>query len=171
MWAAQFFKVKYPRQFISSGGLGTMGFGFPAAMGAKVACPDKEVIDIAGDGSFLMNIQELATCVHYKIPVKVFILNNGYLGMVRQWQQLFYKERYSATCIGCEKMSFEKIAKGFGAIGSTVEKPSEVEDAFKLVKENYDVPVVVDFRVDFKANVLPMVPPGKGLKDIIEVEV
>lgn len=168
MWAAQFFKVKHPRQFISSGGLGTMGFGFPAAMGAKVACPDKEVIDIAGDGSFLMNIQELATCVHYEIPVKVFIMNNGYLGMVRQWQQLFYRERYSATCIGCEKISFEKIANGFGAVGITVEKASEIEDAFKLVKENSDVPVVVDFRVDFQANVLPMVPPGKGLKDIIE---
>ncbi len=168
MWAAQFFKVKHPRQFISSGGLGTMGFGFPAAMGAKVACPDKEVIDIAGDGSFLMNIQELATCVHYEIPVKVFIMNNGYLGMVRQWQQLFYRERYSATCIGCEKISFERIAKGFGALGITVEKPSEVEDAFKFVKDNSDVPVVVDFRVEFQANVFPMVPPGKGLKDIIE---
>jgi acetolactate synthase-1/2/3 large subunit len=168
MWAAQFFKVKHPRQFISSGGLGTMGFGFPAAIGAKVACPDKEVIDIAGDGSFLMNIQELATCVHYEIPVKVFILNNGYLGMVRQWQQLFYRERYSATCIGCEKISFERIAKGFGALGITVEKPSEVEDAFKFVKDNSDVPVVVDFRVEFQANVFPMVPPGKGLKDIIE---
>lgn len=168
MWAAQFFKVKYPRQFISSGGLGTMGFGFPAAMGAKVACPDREVIDIAGDGSFLMNIQELATCVHYEIPVKVFILNNGYLGMVRQWQQLFYRERYSATCIGCEKISFEKIAKGFGALGITVEKASEVEDAFRIIKENKDVPVVVDFRVDFQANVFPMVPPGKGLKDIID---
>ncbi|MDI9610051.1 MAG: acetolactate synthase large subunit [Archaeoglobales archaeon] len=168
MWSAQFFKVKYPRQFISSGGLGTMGFGFPAAMGAKVACPDKEVIDLAGDGSFLMNIQELATCVHYEIPVKIFIMNNGYLGMVRQWQQLFYKERYSATCIGCEKVSFENIAKGFGAIGITVEKPSEVVDAFKVVKENKDVPVVVDFKVDFQANVFPMVPPGKGLKDIID---
>jgi acetolactate synthase-1/2/3 large subunit len=170
MWAAQFFKVKYPRQFISSGGLGTMGFGFPAAMGAKVACPDKDVIDIAGDGSFMMNIQELATCVHYEIPVKVFILNNGYLGMVRQWQQLFYRERYSATCIGCEKISYEKIARGFGAMGITVEKPSEVEDALKIVKENSDIPAVVDFRVDFDANVLPMVPPGKSLKDIIEVD-
>ena len=124
MWAAQYFKVKYPNQFITSGGLGTMGFGFPAAIGAQVACPDKVVIDIAGDGSFLMNIQELATCVFYNIPVKVLILNNGYLGMVRQWQQLFYKERYSATCIGCKDTSFEEIAKGFGAVGMTVEKPS-----------------------------------------------
>ncbi len=170
MWTAQYFKVKHPRQFITSGGLGTMGFGFPAAMGAKVACMDKEVIDIAGDGSFLMNIQELATCVHYNIPVKVFILNNGYLGMVRQWQELFYRERYSATCIGCEKVSFEKIAEGFGAVGITVEKPSDVLDALKQAKEINDAPVVVDFRVDYQAKVLPMVPPGKSLKDIIDEE-
>ena len=170
MWTAQYFKVKHPRQFITSGGLGTMGFGFPAAMGAKVACMDKEVIDIAGDGSFLMNIQELATCVHYNIPVKVFILNNGYLGMVRQWQELFYRERYSATYIGCEKVSFEKIAEGFGAVGITVEKPSDVLDALKQAKEINDAPVVVDFRVDYQAKVLPMVPPGKSLKDIIDEE-
>uniref|UniRef100_A0A7J2TJF6 Acetolactate synthase n=1 Tax=Archaeoglobus fulgidus TaxID=2234 RepID=A0A7J2TJF6_ARCFL len=170
MWAAQYFKVKHPKQFITSGGLGTMGFGFPAAIGAKIACMDKEVIDIAGDGSFLMNIQELATCVYYNIPVKVFILNNGYLGMVRQWQELFYRERYSATCIGCEKFSFEKIAEGFGAVGMTVEKPSEVLDALKQAKEINDAPVVVDFRVDYQAKVLPMVPPGKGLKEIIDEE-
>ena len=169
MWAAQYFKVKYPRQFITSGGLGTMGFGFPAAIGAKMAKPYKDVIDIAGDGSFLMNIQELATCVQYGITVKVLILNNGYLGMVRQWQQLFYKERYSASCIGCKEMSFEKIAEGFGAIGITVEKPSEVEDALKTAKKT-DAPVVVDFRVDQVANVFPMVPPGASLKDVIDEE-
>ncbi|RLE46233.1 MAG: acetolactate synthase large subunit [Candidatus Methanomethylicota archaeon] len=169
MWTAQYFKVKYPRQFITSGGLGTMGFGFPAAMGAQVAFPDKTVIDIAGDGSFMMNIQELATCVHYNIPVKVLVLNNGYLGMVRQWQQLFYKERYSATCIGCESVVFEKIAKGFGAAGITVEKPGDVEDALKEAKD-IDGPVVIDFRVDPVANVFPMVPPGAGLNEVIDEE-
>ncbi len=169
MWAAQFFKVKYPRQFITSGGLGTMGFGFPAAMGAQVAFPEKTVIDIAGDGSFFMNIQELATCVSYEIPVKVLVLNNGYLGMVRQWQELFYKERYSATCIGCEETGFEAIARGFGAIGITVERPSDVDDALKEAKE-IDAPVVIDFRVDYQANVFPMVPPGAALNEIIDEE-
>lgn len=169
MWAAQFFKVKYPRQFITSGGLGTMGFGFPAAIGAQVAFPEKTVIDIAGDGSFFMNIQELATCVNYEIPVKVLVLNNGYLGMVRQWQELFYKERYSATCIGCEETGFEAIARGFGAIGITVERPSDVDDALKEAKE-IDAPVVIDFRVDYQANVFPMVPPGAALNEIIDEE-
>ncbi len=170
MWAAQYFKVKHPRQFITSGGLGTMGFGFPAAIGAQVAFPDKTVIDIAGDGSFLMNIQELATCVFYALPVRVFVLNNGYLGMVRQWQQLFYKERYSATCIGCRDTNFEKIAKGFGAVGITVEKASEVEDVLREIKD-IDAPVVVDFRVDYLANVFPMVPPGAALNEVIDEEV
>lgn len=169
MWAAQFFKIKYPRQFITSGGLGTMGFGFPAAIGAQVAFPEKTVIDIAGDGSFFMNIQELATCVSYEIPVKVLVLNNGYLGMVRQWQELFYKERYSATCIGCEETGFEAIARGFGAIGITVERPSDVDDALKEAKE-IDAPVVIDFRVDYQANVFPMVPPGAALNEIIDEE-
>ncbi len=170
MWAAQYFKVKHPRQFITSGGLGTMGFGFPAAIGAQVAYPNKTVIDIAGDGSFFMNIQEIATCVYYSLPVRVFILNNGFLGMVRQWQQLFYRERYSATCIGCREHSFEKIAQGFGAVGMTVEKPSEVEDVLREVKD-IDDPVIVDFRVDQYANVLPMVPPGKALHEVIDEEV
>ena len=169
MWAAQFFKVKYPRQFITSGGLGTMGFGFPAAIGAQVAFPEKTVIDIAGDGSFFMNIQELATCVKYEIPVKVLVLNNGYLGMVRQWQELFYRERYSATCIGCEKTGFEAIARGFGAIGMTIESPSDVDDALREAKE-IDAPVVIDFRVDYQANVFPRVPPGAALNEIIDEE-
>jgi acetolactate synthase-1/2/3 large subunit len=171
MWAAQYFKVKHPRQFISSGGLGTMGFGFPAAMGAQVAFPNKTVVDIAGDGSFLMNIQELATCVDYRIPVKVFILNNMFLGMVRQWQQLFYDERYSATCLRCKEMSFEKIVEGFGGIGMTVEKPSEVEDALKEAFEINEVPVVIDFRVERLENVYPMVPAGGTLNEILNGEV
>lgn len=171
MWAAQYFKVKYPRQFISSGGLGTMGFGFPAAMGAQVACPERTVVDIAGDGSFLMNIQELATCVDYRIPVKVCILNNMFLGMVRQWQELFYDERYSATCLRYKEMSFEKIAEGFGAVGITVERPSEVEDALKEAFEINDRPVVIDFRVERLENVYPMVPAGAALNEILDEEV
>jgi acetolactate synthase-1/2/3 large subunit len=170
MWAAQYFKARYPRQFISSGGLGTMGFGFPAAMGAQVAFPDKVVVDIAGDGSFLMNIQELATCVDFRIPVKICILNNMFLGMVRQWQQLFYDERYSATCLRYKEMSFEKIAEGFGAVGMTVEKPNEVEDALKQAFE-IDVPVVIDFRVERLENVYPMVPAGAALNEILDEEV
>ena len=166
MWAAQYFKVKYPRQFITSGGLGTMGFGFPAAIGAKVANPDKVVIDIAGDGSFLMNIQELATAVDYGINVIVCILNNAYLGMVRQWQELFYDKRYSATRLKYPEMSFEKIAKGFGAHGITVEKPSEVEDALKEAVE-VDKPVVIDFHVEVEENVFPFVPPGRSLREVL----
>ncbi len=166
MWAAQYFKVKYPRQFITSGGLGTMGFGFPAAIGAKVANPDKVVIDIAGDGSFLMNIQELATAVDYGINVVVCILNNAYLGMVRQWQELFYDRRYSATRLRYPEMSFEKIAKGFGAHGITVEKPSEVEDALKEAVE-VDKPVVIDFHVEVEENVFPFVPPGRSLREVL----
>ncbi|ADB57242.1 acetolactate synthase large subunit [Archaeoglobus profundus] len=166
MWAAQYFKVKYPRQFITSGGLGTMGFGFPAAIGAKVAFPDKVVIDIAGDGSFLMNIQELATAVDYGINVIVCVLNNAYLGMVRQWQELFYNKRYSATRLRYPELSFEKIAKGFGAHGITVEKPSEVEDALKEARD-VDKPVVIDFHVEVEENVFPFVPPGKSLREVL----
>jgi acetolactate synthase-1/2/3 large subunit len=168
MWAAQYFKARYPRQFISSGGLGTMGFGFPAAMGAQVAFPDKTVVDIAGDGSFLMNIQELATCVDYRIPVKICVLNNMFLGMVRQWQELFYDERYSATCLRCKEMSFEKIAEGFGGVGITVERVSEVEDALKEAFKVNDLPVVIDFRVERLENVYPMVPAGAALNEIID---
>ena len=170
MWAAQYFKVKRPRQFITSGGLGTMGFGFPAAIGVKTAFPENQVVDIAGDGSFLMNIQELATCVDFGINVKVMVLNNMFLGMVRQWQELFYDERYSATCLRCKEMTFEKIAEGFGAVGMTVEKQSEVEDALKEAFE-IDAPVVIDFRVDRLENVYPMVPAGAALHEVIDEEV
>ncbi len=166
MWAAQYFKVKYPRQFITSGGLGTMGFGFPAAIGAKVAFPDKVVVDIAGDGSFLMNIQELATAVDYGINVIVCILNNAYLGMVRQWQELFYNKRYSATRLRYPELSFEKIARGFGAYGITVEKPSEVKDALIEAKDA-EKPVVIDFHVEIEENVFPFVPPGRSLREVI----
>lgn len=165
MWAAQWYKYIHPRTFISSGGLGTMGFGFPAAMGAKIACPDKEVIDIAGDGSIQMNIQELATCVCNKINVKVFILNNGYLGMVRQWQELFYKKRYSHTRI--TSPDFVKLAESYGALGMCVTKKEDVRPAIEkaLVTDNT---VFVDFRIEPEENVYPMVPAGEAINQMIE---
>ncbi len=166
MWAAHYLSRIKPRTFITSGGLGTMGFGFPAAIGAKVARPDVNVIDIAGDGSFLMNIQELATCAENNIKVIVAVLNNKYLGMVRQWQELFYNKRYSSVYLG-EKTDFVKIAEGFGVEGIRVEKPSEIKPAIEEALKN-DVTTVVDFIVEPECNIFPMVPPGKCLKDIIE---
>ncbi|MEW6170583.1 MAG: biosynthetic-type acetolactate synthase large subunit [Candidatus Omnitrophota bacterium] len=164
MWAAQWYKYAHPRTFISSGGLGTMGFGFPAAMGAKVAYPEKQVFDIAGDGSIQMNIQELATCVCNKINVKVLILNNGYLGMVRQWQELFYKKRYSHTCI--TGPDFVKLAASYGALGILVTEKDQVRPALKKAIETDNV-VFVDFRVEPEENVFPMVPAGKAINEII----
>ncbi len=165
MWAAQWYKYNYPRTFISSGGLGTMGFGFPAAMGVKVGCPDKIVFDIAGDGSIQMNIQELATCVCNKINVKVAILNNGYLGMVRQWQELFYKKRYSQVCLA--NPDFVKIAQGYGAAGMLVTKKEEVRPAIKKAIE-IDNTVFIDFRIEPEENVYPMVPAGEALNRMID---
>ena len=164
MWAAQWYKYTKPRTFISSGGLGTMGFGFPAAMGAKVGCPDKIVFDIAGDGSIQMNIQELATCVCNKINVKVAILNNGYLGMVRQWQELFYKRRYSHVCI--TGPDYVKLADSYGAVGIHVTKKEEVRPAIeKAIK--IDNTVFIDFRVEPEENVFPMVPAGEAINQMI----
>ena len=166
MWAAHYLSRTKPRTFITSGGLGTMGFGFPAAIGAKVAKPYVNVVDIAGDGSFLMNIQELATCAENDIKVIVAVLNNRYLGMVRQWQELFYNKRYSSVYLG-EKTDFVKIAEGFGVEGIRVEKPSEIKEAVKEALKN-EVTTVIDFIVEPECNIFPMVPPGKCLKDIIE---
>ncbi len=165
MWAAQWYKYIHPRTFISSGGLGTMGFGFPAAMGAKVGCPDKTVFDIAGDGSIQMNIQELATCVCNKINVKVMILNNGYLGMVRQWQELFYKRRYSYTCI--TGPDFVKLAESYGAVGIRVTKKEEVRPAIERAIKT-DNTVFVDFVIEQEENVFPMVPAGEAINKMIE---
>ena len=130
MWAAQFYQYTEPRTFISSGGLGTMGFGFPAAIGAQLARPDKRVIDIAGDGSIQMNIQEMIVAVEHKLPVIIAILNNGYLGMVRQWQQLFWKKRYSHTSLAFSP-DFKKLAEAYGAVGITIDKKADVEKAIK----------------------------------------
>ncbi len=164
MWAAQYYTFNRPRSFISSGGLGTMGFGFPAAIGVQVACPEETVFDIAGDGSFQMNIQELATVVNYKLPVKVAILNNGYLGMVRQWQELFYNRRYSYTEMS--NPEFSKVAEAYGAVGIKITTPSEVRPAIEHAL-SVDEPVVMDFITDPEENVLPMVPPGEAINKML----
>lgn len=164
MWAAQHFSFTRPRQWISSGGLGTMGYGFPAAIGASVACPDETVIDIAGDGSFQMNIQELATVAHYNIPVKVMILNNEYLGMVRQWQELFYDRRYSYTEM--PSVDFVGIAQAYGVGGMCVTDPGDVKDAIETSLA-HDGPYVLDFRIEREENVMPMVPAGAAINEMI----
>jgi acetolactate synthase I/II/III large subunit len=164
MWAAQWYNYVYPRSFISSGGLGTMGFGFPAAIGAKLGRPEKIVFDIAGDGSIQMNIQELGTCVANKINVKVAILNNGYLGMVRQWQELFYKRRYSHTPI--TSPDFVKLAESYGALGISVTRKEEVRPALQRAIDT-DNTVFIDFHVEEEENVYPMVPAGEAINNII----
>ena len=168
MWAAQHYLCKHPRRFISSGGLGTMGFGFPAAIGAQVACPDSLVIDIAGDGSFQMTLQELATAVQYGLPVKVCILNNQYLGMVRQWQELFWNKRYSATCVDCQP-DFVKLADAYGAEGYRVTRPEELEEILRTAFAT-DRPAVIDIQVKREANVFPMIPAGGSVHDMMERE-
>jgi len=165
MWAAQFFTMNEPNHFISSGGLGTMGYGFPAAMGAHFAQPKRPVVCIAGDGSFMMNIQELDTCARYNIPVKVFVFNNSCLGMVRQWQELFYDKRYSSTLYPRDP-NFVKIAEGMGVAGLRVEKPEDVQAAIEKALAA-DGPVVVDFKIPQDACVFPMVPAGGCIENMI----
>jgi len=167
MWAAQFYKFDKPRTWLTSGGLGTMGYGFPAAIGAQIAHPNKLVIDIAGDGSIQMNIQELATAVIHKLPIKVAILNNQYLGMVRQWQELFFNERYSYSHLFTETVpDFVKVAEAYGAVGLRATKPEEVEpvlkEAFKTKRT-----VFMDFLVDWKEKVYPMVPAGAAIDHML----
>ena len=168
MWAAQFFNYRNPRTFISSGGLGTMGYGFPAAMGAKVGKPESTVIDIAGDGSFQMNSQELATVVQNDIPVIVAILNNGFLGMVRQWQELFFSRRYSETCLE-GSVDFVKLAEAYGALGLRAKKKNEVKDVIKEAV-NSGKPAIIDFVVEREENVSPMVPAGAAINEILDLE-
>ncbi|WP_291319525.1 biosynthetic-type acetolactate synthase large subunit [Desulfonatronospira sp.] len=167
MWAAQFYKYHKPRTWLSSGGLGTMGYGFPAAIGAQVANPDKLVIDIAGDGSIQMNIQEMATAVCYNLPVKIIILNNSYLGMVRQWQELFYNKNYCATCLDTAP-DFVKLAEAYGAEGHQVDKS---EDVVPVLKKVFASPktCIVDIRVEPEENVYPMVPAGASLTEMLLV--
>ena len=165
MWAAQYYHFDRPNCFITSGGLGCMGFGFPAAIGAQVACPDKVVVDVAGDGSIQMNIQELATAVQYKLPVKVVILNNRYLGMVRQWQQLFYEKRYTATDMECGP-DFAKLAESYGALGLKATKPQEVDAVLKQGLESPG-PAFMDFWVAREECVYPMVPAGASITEML----
>ncbi|RUM59453.1 MAG: biosynthetic-type acetolactate synthase large subunit [Persephonella sp.] len=166
MWAAMFYKYKFPRQFLNSGGLGTMGYGFPAAVGAKLGKPDKKVIAIEGDGSFIMNVQDLITAVQYRIPVIIALINNSFLGMVRQWQQLFYDSRYSSVCLATQP-DFVKLAESFGAVGLRATKPSEVSKVINEALKVNDRPVLIDFVVDREENVLPMVPAGKSYREMI----
>ncbi|MGD8657637.1 MAG: thiamine pyrophosphate-dependent enzyme, partial [Desulfobacterales bacterium] len=167
MWAAQYYHFDQPNHFITSGGLGCMGFGLPAAIGAQTACPDKLVVDIAGDGSIQMNIQEMATAVQSGLPVKVVILNNAYLGMVRQWQELFYGRRYACTGMDCAP-DFVKLAEAYGALGLRATKPQEVE---AVLKEGLsaDGPVIMDFKVDREEGVYPMVPAGAPITEMLLV--
>ncbi len=167
MWAAQFFTYRKPRTLLTSGGLGTMGYGFPAAIGAQFAFPDKLVVDVAGDGSIQMNIQELATAVSYNVPVKIVILNNGYLGMVRQWQELFYKKNYCATCLHTNP-DFVAVAKAYGAEGFRVDKASELDETLRKAFA-HPGPVIVDVRVEPEENVAPMVPAGAALSEMLLV--
>jgi acetolactate synthase-1/2/3 large subunit len=164
MWTAQFFPFDHPNTFITSGGLGTMGFGLPAAIGVKYAFPDKQVVDIAGDGSIQMNIQELATAAQYKINVKIVLLNNGYLGMVRQWQELFYDKRYSHTDMTYAP-DFVKLAEAYGVVGLRATKPEEVESVLKQGL-SLDRPVLMDFRVSREECVYPMVNPGDSISNM-----
>ncbi|MDP1853421.1 MAG: biosynthetic-type acetolactate synthase large subunit [Candidatus Omnitrophota bacterium] len=164
MWASQWYKYSKPRTFISSGGLGTMGYGFPAAIGAQLGMPGKLVFDIAGDGSIQMNIQELATAVNNRLPVKVAILNNGFLGMVRQWQELFYNKRYSKTKL--VNPDFVKLAEAYGAVGMRITKKEEVVPALEKAIA-IDGTVFMDFIVEPEENVFPMVPAGEAINRMI----
>jgi len=169
MWAAQYYKFDKPRQWINSGGLGTMGFGLPAAMGVQLAHPDAAVACVTGEGSIQMNIQELSTCKQYNIPVKIIALNNRYLGMVRQWQEFFHGNRYSHSYMDALP-DFVKLAEAYGHVGIRVDRPSDVEGALKEAFSRKDDLVFLDFRTDPTENVYPMVPGGKGLSEVILAE-
>ena len=180
MWTALYWNFRMPRTLITSGGLGTMGYGFPAAVGAAIANPDKRVVAVAGDGSFQMNLQELATAVKNKLPIVIVILNNGYLGMVRQWQEMFYGRRYSSTHLNdveaIENQSevtadgtpdFIKLAEAYGAAGYRVQNEEDLQDALNKAEEHKNGPVIIDCIIEPEANVFPMVPPGAGLKEMV----
>jgi acetolactate synthase-1/2/3 large subunit len=165
MWCAQWYHFNKPRRWINSGGLGTMGFGLPAALGAKIACPDETVVCLAGDGSVIMNVQELATAVTEDIPVKVFIMNNGYLGMVRQWQELFWDRRYTSVEMGASP-DWVKLAEAFGATGMRVTDKGDLKDAMRTAIDTPG-PVVVDVHVTKEENCYPMIPAGQAARDMV----
>jgi acetolactate synthase-1/2/3 large subunit len=166
MWAAQFYRFDEPRRWINSGGLGTMGVGLPYAMGIKLAKPDADVFCITGEGSIQMCIQELSTCLQYKTPVKIVSLNNRYLGMVRQWQELDYGGRYSHSYMDALP-NFVKLAEAYGHVGLLVEKPSDVEPALREAIRLKDRTVFLDIRTDPTENVWPMVQAGKGISEML----
>ena len=165
MWTAQFYRFQRPRQFITSGGLGSMGFGLPAAIGAQVGCPDRTVVTVSGDGSFLMNCQEVITAVENELPIVVAILNNGYLGMVRQWQELFYRRRYSSSTLD-HAADLAGMVEAMGAVGLRATRPSEVGPVLEQALGTRR-PVFIDFRVSPEENVYPMVPGGANLNQMI----
>jgi len=168
MWAAQHYQFNHPRSWISSGGLGTMGYGFPAAIGAALACPGRDVICITGDGGFQMSSYELATAVEYKIPVKIALMNNACLGMVRQWQQLFFNKRYSSSVFGSNNPDFVKMAECYGAKGYRATNPAEMKEVLDKAMQIDDGPVLMDFRVVEDENCYPMVPSGAALNEMVE---
>ncbi|MEI7843053.1 MAG: acetolactate synthase 3 catalytic subunit [Gallionellaceae bacterium] len=169
MWAAQYYKFNQPRRWINSGGLGTMGFGLPAAMGVQLAHPGATVACVTGEGSIQMNIQELSTCKQFRLPIKVIALNNRYLGMVRQWQEFFHGDRYSESYMDALP-DFVKLAEAYGHVGIRVDKPSDVEGALREAFERKNDLVFLDFQTDPTENVFPMVPGGKGLSEVILAE-
>jgi acetolactate synthase-1/2/3 large subunit len=166
MWTAQYYGFDKPRRWINSGGLGTMGFGLPSAIGAKVACPDEQVVCVAGDGSLIMNVQELATCVTENVPVKIFLQNNGYMGMVRQWQELFWDRRYSSVEMGASP-DWVALAEAFGAKGMRCEESADLEEQMTAALE-HDGPVLLDVRTVPEENCYPMIPPGNAARDMVE---
>ena len=166
MFTALHYQVTRPRHFLSSGGLGTMGYGFPAAIGAQVGCPEKLVLAVCGDGGFQMTLQELAPAVEHKLPIKIALMNNGYLGMVRQWQELFWNGRYSGVDISVQP-DFVKLAEAYGAVGIRVSKMSEVEPAFRKALEVTDRPVIMDFVIHREENVYPMIPAGQSIEEMM----
>jgi acetolactate synthase-1/2/3 large subunit len=167
MWTSQYWKFNHPYTFVNSGGLGTMGFAVPAAIGAKVGKPDRMVWAIDGDGCFQMTAQELVTASAERVPIKVAILNNAYLGMVRQWQELFYKERYSEVYLSPDLPDYVKWAEAMGCVGLRCENPEDVAATIEKANSVDDRPVVIDFRVDYREKVYPMVAAGTSNDDII----
>jgi acetolactate synthase-1/2/3 large subunit len=167
MWASQYWRFNHPYTWINSGGLGTMGFSVPAAIGAKVGRPDRMVWAVDGDGCFQMTAQELVTATAERIPIKVAILNNAYLGMVRQWQEMFYEERYSEVYLSPDLPDYKMWAEAMGCVGMRIEDPDEVESAIQRANEIDDRPVVIDFRTDASEKVFPMVPAGLSNSDVV----